>query len=108
MTFASGRFFSTAVLSFGAAIGGSPALAMTCPAAGAADVTVGTVADVPAGTARSFVLTLGAGEGVMIDLASLAPTAAASVSDFKFIRFPLCVGAVDPRLPRSRQRPIYR
>jgi hypothetical protein len=52
--------------------------AATCTAAGAASLTVGTVTDVAPGAARSFAITLGAGDGVIIDLANLKPKPAAS------------------------------
>jgi len=52
-----------------------------CTAGGAAPVTIGTVASVPAGGARTFSVTLGAGEGVIVDLASLKPKAATSEGD---------------------------
>jgi len=54
------------------------ASAATCPAAGGAALTVGTVADVAPGAARSFSITLGANEGVIVDLSSLKPPAAAA------------------------------
>ena len=47
------------------------AQAAPCPAAGGAALTVGTVAEVAPGAARSFSLNLGANEGVIVDLASL-------------------------------------
>ena len=49
------------------------ASAAPCPAAGGAALTVGTVADVAPGAARSFSITLGANEGVIVDLSSLKP-----------------------------------
>ena len=42
-----------------------------CTAAGASSITVGTVASVPAGPARSYSVTLAAGEGVIVDIANL-------------------------------------
>ena len=51
------------------------ASAATCPAAGGAALTVGTVADVAPGAVRSFSLSLGANEGVIVDLSSLKPAA---------------------------------
>ncbi len=56
------------------------AQAAPCPAAGAAALTVGTVAEVAPGPARSFSLSLGANEGVIVDLATLKPPAAAAGS----------------------------
>jgi hypothetical protein len=44
------------------------ASAATCPAAGGTALTVGTVSDVAPGAARSFSITLGANEGVIVDL----------------------------------------
>jgi hypothetical protein len=52
--------------------------AATCTAAGATNLTVGAVTDVASGAARSFAITLGAGDGVIIDLANLKPKPAAS------------------------------
>ena len=49
------------------------AQAAPCPAAGAATVTIGTVADVAPGAMRSFSLSLGANEGVIVDLSNLSP-----------------------------------
>ena len=54
------------------------AQAAPCPAAGATALTVGTVADVAPGAARSFSITLGANEGVIVDLSSLKPPAPAA------------------------------
>lgn len=51
-----------------------------CSAAGSAAVTVGTVADVAPGAVRSYALTLGANEGVIIDLSELKPKAAPASS----------------------------
>lgn len=52
-----------------------------CPATGASPITVGTVAAVPAGAARSYSVSLGAGEGVIVDIAGLKPKAASSDGD---------------------------
>ena len=54
------------------------AQAAPCPTAGAAALTIGTVADVAPGGARSFAISLGANEGVIIDLSDLKSKAAAS------------------------------
>ena len=51
------------------------AQAAPCPTAGAAALTVGTVADVAPGAARSFSISLGANEGVIVDLSDLKPKA---------------------------------
>ena len=56
------------------------AQAAPCPAAGAATVTIGTVADVAPGAMRSFSLSLGANEGVIVDLSNLKPPAPAARS----------------------------
>ena len=56
------------------------AQAAPCPAASGTALTVGTVADVAPGAARSFSLTLGANEGVIVDLSSLKPPAPAATS----------------------------
>lgn len=56
------------------------AQAAPCPSAGGTALTVGTVADVAPGAARSFSLTLGANEGVIVDLSSLKPAAPAATS----------------------------
>lgn len=53
----------------------SQAYAADCPTSGADALTVGTVAAVPAGSARAFAVELGAGEGVIVDLVALAPVA---------------------------------
>ena len=53
----------------------------TCPAAGASALTVGTVAEVAPGAVRSFSLSLGANEGVIVDLSNLKPPAAAASGD---------------------------
>ena len=52
--------------------------AAPCPTSGASALAVGTVAAVPAGGARSFVVDLAAREGVIVDLADLVARAAAS------------------------------
>lgn len=52
-----------------------------CTAGGATPITVGTVASVPAGATRTFSVTLAAGEGAIVDLASLKPKPAASDDD---------------------------
>lgn len=49
-----------------------------CSAGGASPISVGTVASVPAGPARSYSVGLSAGEGVIVDIASLKPKAASS------------------------------
>lgn len=51
----------------------SQAQAADCPTSGAEALAVGTVASVPAGGARTFSVELGAGQGVIVDLATLAP-----------------------------------
>ena len=56
------------------------AQAATCPAPGAGNVTVGTVADVAAGGARSYAVELAANEGVIVDLVNLKPAAPAASS----------------------------
>lgn len=55
--------------------------AASCPTAGATSLPMGTVASVPAGSAHSYKISLGSGEGVIVDLASLKPKAAPSHSD---------------------------
>ncbi len=57
------------------------AAAPACAASAAAPVTVGTVASVPAGASRTFSVTLTAGEGVIVDLASLKPKSGTTDSD---------------------------
>jgi hypothetical protein len=54
------------------------AQAATCPTAGASSLSVGTVASVAPGGARSYSISLGANEGVIVDLESVRPSAAAS------------------------------
>jgi hypothetical protein len=49
------------------------ARAAGCAGAGSTPLTIGTVAPVAAGAPRNFTLSLGAHEGVIIDLANLAP-----------------------------------
>ncbi|MGE3690277.1 MAG: hypothetical protein AB7F98_02730 [Novosphingobium sp.] len=45
--------------------------APACPTSGASALTMGTVTDVPAGSGRTYTITLAAGEGVIVDLANL-------------------------------------
>lgn len=60
----------------------APAYGAGCPGPAAKPVTIGTVVDVPAGEAARFSFDLAAGEGVIVDLSSVAaPTAAASDGD---------------------------
>jgi hypothetical protein len=54
------------------------AAAAPCPASGGAALTVGTVAEVAPGAARSFSISLAANEGVIVDLSNLKPPAAAA------------------------------
>src|SRR6202007_1841198 len=49
-----------------------------CAAAGAAPLAIGTVAAVAPGAPRSFSLSLGAHDGVIVDLAAVTPKPAAS------------------------------
>jgi hypothetical protein len=58
----------------------SQAQAASCAAAGSLPLAIGTVADVAPGAVRSFSLSLGANEGVIVDLSSLKPPAAAATS----------------------------
>ena len=60
------------------ALGQAQAQAAPCPTAGAGALAVGTVIDVASGPARSFTVELAANEGVIVDLVSLKPAAAAS------------------------------
>jgi hypothetical protein len=53
----------------------APAMAADCPTAGASALTLGTVAPVAARGDRAYRITLGAGEGVIVDLAGLVPKA---------------------------------
>lgn len=53
----------------------------SCKASGAAPIEIGTVADVPAGSARSFVLALNAGDSVIADLDFITPQSADGDSD---------------------------
>ncbi len=59
----------------------SQAQAAPCPAAGAGALTVGTVADVATGGARSYTLSLAANEGVIVDLMNIKPSAPAASGD---------------------------
>ena len=82
MILAAGRRFSTALLLSGAAFAASPALAATCPAGGASNLGVGTVTPLVGTGAQSFAVTLGAGEGVIVDLSPVgAATGAAASGD---------------------------
>ena len=51
--------------------------AAPCPTTGTAPLAIGTVAPIAAGAPRSFAIELGAREGVIVDLASVAPKPAA-------------------------------
>ncbi len=76
------RLNRTALLLAAAALAPlAQAQAATCPSAGAGALTVGTVADVASGAARSFTLDLAANEGVIVDLVGLKPAPAASGGD---------------------------
>ena len=81
MILAAGRRFSTALLLSGAALAASPALSATCPAGGASNLGVGTVTPLVGTGAQSFAVTLGAGEGVIVDLSPIGAAAAAASSD---------------------------
>ncbi len=70
---------TTALLLAATALG-PLAQAAPCPASGGTALTVGTVADVAPGAARSFSINLGANEGVIVDLSSLKPPAPAATS----------------------------
>ncbi|HVR90810.1 MAG TPA: PPC domain-containing protein [Novosphingobium sp.] len=76
-----GRRVGIALLLAGSAIAGSPAVAATCTAAGATELTVGTAVRVDPGAARSFAVQLGGGEGVIIDLSRYAAEPKASDDD---------------------------
>jgi hypothetical protein len=67
-------FLAAAFVPFAAA----QAQSAGCAPAGASQVSVGTVAAVAPGAARSFTLSLASGEGVIVDLASLTPKAESS------------------------------
>lgn len=54
--------------------------AATCPTAGATSLPTGTVASVPTGSVRNYKISLGSGEGVIVDLASLKPKVKPSTS----------------------------
>jgi len=58
-----------------------PALAAGCPAAGVSAIQVGTVANVAPGGVRTFTVPLGEGQGVIVDLTDIAPSAAAHGED---------------------------
>jgi hypothetical protein len=58
----------------------SQAQAASCAPAGSLPLAIGTVADVAPGAVRSFSLSLGANEGVIVDLSILKPPAAAVTS----------------------------
>jgi hypothetical protein len=75
------RIFAAALLSAAALAPLAQVHAAGCNAAGASALTVGTVVDVAPGSAANYALNLGAGEGVIIDLASLAAQDAASDGD---------------------------
>lgn len=56
------------------ALGLAPAAqAADCPTTGAATLAVGTVVSVAPGAARTYSVSLGAGQGIIVDLASLTP-----------------------------------
>ncbi len=74
------RISSRAVL-LAAAMLAPQAQAATCSGAGAAPLTVGTVAAVPPGSVHSFTLGLGSGEGVIVDLSGLTAAAGSSGDD---------------------------
>ena len=57
------------------------AQAANCPSASAKPLTVGSVARVDAGPARTFALNLGVREGVIVDLSSLTPKAPSDGDD---------------------------
>ncbi len=78
MILATGRRVSIALLLAGVALAGSPAVAATCTAAGATELTIGTAVRVDPGAARNFAVQLGAGEGVIIDLSRYGDEAKAS------------------------------
>ena len=80
MNLAAGRRFSIALLLSGAALAASPALAATCPAGGASNLGVGTVTPLVGTGAQSFAVTLGAGEGVIVDLSPVGAVAATATS----------------------------
>lgn len=54
--------------------------AASCPTAGASSLTMGTVTSVPTGAVRNYKISLGSGEGVIVDLSSLKPKAKPSHS----------------------------
>lgn len=66
---------ATALAPFGSAF------AVTCGAGAGTPVTVGTVAEVPAGAVQRYTVDLGAGQGVIVDLAALKPPAAPAASE---------------------------
>lgn len=73
------RRLGLSLLLCGSALAVSPAAAATaCPAAGATTLAIGTVTPLVGSGAQGFAVTLGAGEGVIVDLSSVAPRPAAS------------------------------
>jgi hypothetical protein len=68
--------FTAALLSAAALMPLAQAQAAGCAGMGGTPLGIGTVVDVPAGPNTGYALTLAAGEGVIIDLTSLAPTPA--------------------------------
>ena len=75
------RFLAAALLSAAALAPLAQAQAAGCSSAVAAPLTIGSVADVAPKAAGNFALNLAAGEGVIIDLTSLAPEAPAADGD---------------------------
>lgn len=66
------------LLAAAALVPSGPALAASsCGTGDGAPLTVGTVAEVPAGAARRYAVELAAGEGVIVDLAAIRPAAPA-------------------------------
>ncbi len=70
------------LLAAAALLPAGPALAVpSCGAGEGAPLTIGTVAEVPAGSAQRYAVDLAAGEGVIVDLAATQPTAPTASSD---------------------------
>jgi hypothetical protein len=64
-----------------APLGAAHAQAVACNAAGASPLAVGTLAEVPAGGARSFTVSLERGQGVVVDLETVSAVAPAAAGD---------------------------
>lgn len=75
------RAHRTCLLLAAALVPLAQAQAASCNASGATAVTVGSVAEVAPGAARSFSVALDAGQGIIVDLSSIAPDAGQASGD---------------------------